>query len=1830
MMVTSRTWGRVSAWATSLAVIAAGVALLPASAAHADHHVLPGNESDIGVYTDGQADTMDIGDPTYSNLGTVEQDLEPGVPWTADSMHQSIFDKDLAAGGTDYYLDRILGVRGNLGNAVLQTRGRSLYMRGASNNNFTQLGFAGSAFVGGPNNLGNLFTVQVRQADATVPLAEVPAERFNAPSHAKSQLNVGTTGVVVNQRKFMTYDNVAVSAMEFSNPGAAPVTFTLRAASGLATQPGATADELSGTRTITSGANNGLVDTPWVQMKFGLKGAGFSRNGTNLEREVTIPAGGSSAVSVAAVAYHDQLRQSYDSFEDYAALSPNDAFRTAVTAFNRRWAEDIPYVNVPDPAVEKAIVYRWWGERYNSLDAAAPGYVYQYPTTIEGVNLYQNAVALTQPMHLQDTKWIRNPYLGYGQVMNIGELSGSSAFIDSPGHTSWNNHYSQYLGTAGLEAFNVHGGGPAVAERFAEYFEGDGVGQLEHYDGNDDNLIAYDTNYMPGNDSDAITFGFPKANASAPGARTIERPESAYVWGAFDAASQLYEMAGDDADAGSTSQKADEIQAAILDRLWSPDMRMFTALTSHGAQSAATANGNPNPLPADQRDHIPSRESNLYDVYAENLIPEGDAAEYVDGFRFLRYGDNFPIFPFYTANQFDKTRYNIGGSNNFSNINFTVQYRAVRSALRHYDPEGKYVTPEYARRLLDWMAWSIYPQAGDVRQPNQAEYYSNWNPTAKTYNRNNQNHVMLGNMNYIYVEDMGGIQPRSDDKIELWPIDLGYEHFMVNNLRYHGKDVTIVWDEDGSAYGMGAGYSLFIDGEKKANATELGRFTYDPATNTVDGEDGLTVTATDDTGADVPTAVDTEIEDERVVDYMKTAGIDLTEDATNLASSATLSSSYTQAGTRPTPWRTFHTPGITGQMNYTPGAIATTERPVSLDAVNDGNTVSEPYWGNYGTTTSKGYIELDLGSAKTFDNVKVFFYSDRQTGGYREPARYFVQVPDGSGGWKAVPNQWKSMAIPQAKFNEALFDTVTSDKVRVAFDNAPGNFTAISEIQVFDSGREVPDVAGNAAPVVTVNRDAAGNGNLRTRLVATASDDGLPYDQDLTFGWEVVSKPAGAGAIISSPSSLTTTVTGTIPGDYVFRFRASDGELTTEREITVNLEEVDTFADLGQYATITTSGFPSWENPQQVKNPSTPASSNPGAGNGWGTYGQANNGGSEATAAWIRYAWDEPVRLAGSDIYWYDDNGGTRRPNPATYAIERSDDGTTWTPVTLQGSAYADALLTNRYNRLNFEPITTKFLRIRIFGIQNNAAGTGVLRWRAYSERVESTEAPVIVRTEQGVVPELPTQLNAVYESGARTTIPFTWQEITPAMVEDVNTDPFVVYGTNSDYGLIAEAQVYVRPETPDDGITIQGAQQFEQTVAVGEQPYLPTKLLVSYNDGSRDNQAVGIEWDYDETLVDTPGTYFITGNLVLPDYVGDAGTTTTTLKLTVGEGDTAAPVTTLTWTPAEPDGNDGWYKTAPTFTLTPEDTGGSGVVGSDIQYRIDDGAWQAYGVGPVTVPDGTHTIEYRSTDRAGNAETAKSAGPVKVDATAPVSSATVQDATVTVTATDALSGVDLIEVKVDDGEWTEYTAPVTVEGEGTHTVLYRATDVAGVVEADRSVEVTVPPVEQPDTTGPQIGLAGVTSRSYLDAARLTLRWNATDSESGVASTTATLDGKPVRQGELNLHTMRLGQHTLAVTSVDRAGNTSSRTVRFTTITSITSMRTLITRFIRLNNASTPALTRELRTHLDNAAYTMNRGRNALAIGHLQKFKAATKRLRYKSHGEVLRRDANWMIVRLR
>jgi uncharacterized lipoprotein YddW (UPF0748 family) len=99
-------------------------------------------------------------------------------------------------------------------------------------------------------------------------------------------------------------------------------------------------------------------------------------------------------------------------------------------------------------------------------------------------------------------------------------------------------------------------------------------------------------------------------------------------------------------------------------------------------------------------------------------------------------------------------------------------------------------------------------------------------------------------------------------------------------------------------------------------------------------------------------------------------------------------------------------------------------------------------------------------------------------------------------------------------------------------------------------------------------------------------------------------------------------------------------------------------------------------------------------------------------------------------------------------------------------------------------------------------------------------------------------------------------------------------------------------------------------------------------------------------------------------------------------ELDILDPQTTAGVAPATPNGQNGWYKTAPTITLNASDNC-SGV--STTEYSTDGGAtWQPYSGSFVFNTEGVTTILYRSIDRASNAETAQSIN-VKVDTSAPV-----------------------------------------------------------------------------------------------------------------------------------------------------------------------------------------------------------------------------------------------------
>ena len=1371
---------------------------------------------------------LDIGYPTFKNTELLDEvyDLSKlGVSYSEKDIMMAIYKQDLANGGDSFYMDRILaregvcngnaGSNGNADGNTFLTRGRALYMYTSSP---SVIGFGGNTAYHQPLGRGDLVRVLFSNADGSLTTKEDTSKRVNAPSNWSSTYSVGSN-LTLDVVKFIHQENVAVTTMTLTNKSAEDQAITVAADSIFATEPGkvtvngAEQTELTGTCSSPAG-----LTTIYARMT----GDGFEAASSDdycwLSRDVTVPAGGSVELKVVIAFTTEEIPESTEQYLRFAGLGNLEAVRAQKAEYNLYWAENLPYIDVPKKAVQKAIDYRWWLERFNSLDANIPGYDYQYPVTIEGVLGYNNAIILTQPMHLQDTKWLRSPYLAYGQLLSAGNSSQSSAFLDNPGNrNNWNNHYGQYLAEAGYEAFNVIGGGAEVAENFAYYFGHDATGQLEHYgnhiEGRD--LIAYRNNYMTGNDADTISM-------HAPGTGTWKaHGENAYVWAAADAAAKLYEQLGNTEQAKYYRDLADKIKADVLELMWCEECQKFETYAVRPTGTQHNAN---------QPNLVKYTESNNYNYFAVGLVPDDAASvtKYKEALKAFSNGKEFPIFPFYTANQVHNQE--VSGSNNFSNINFTVQLRLYESALRTYDKEQTYITDDMLAMMAEWMAWNVYPDAGDVRYPNNNEFHNIDGRTYENYYRSWIYHNILGNYTYLFIEDMAGIQPRSDEKIELSPIDFSYDHFMVNNVRYHGHDLTVVWDkpDDGKTWynECPEGYSLYIDGTLAFTLKDLAHVVYDSATKEISFPDGAVEIVTNNGGAAIPTAMNTAITEEKVLNMLEKSGM---HGMTNLAEGAEVTATFTPDKARAASWAEKHRADGSDSTSK-----AVNETAPDPQAVVDGTTVDMPFWGNYGSVNERDSLTLKLSSKQTVDMATLYFYNDRQTNGYSEPSKFAVEYWDGEA-WQAVRQQTRTPSAPRANYNAVYFAPVETDQFRFTFTNKDKGFTAVTEIQLFNEGGDRDHPAQNTAPSVKLAEDTSMTGNLYTTLKATCTDDGLPYDKDMSYAWELVSAPEGAEVILSSANKPTTTISGSVEGEYTVRFTVSDGELSATAELTVTLKQGAAGGlgeDVAPSASSVESDYTSsWENLNGINNPSfEPTSSNVGTGKGWGNWRQ-----SAGSEHYVGYTWDEAVTIGGADIYWYDDGGGTRIPSKLR--MQYLDASGTWQDVNIT-TPFESCIAKNTYNRVEFDRVTTTRLRLYVT-VRSGAEANGIYRFKVYSSVDVASLNEVFLATKPGVMPTLPSNVTAVTSDGALISVPVTWETLTQDMI--ASDGEVKLRGVNNSTGKMTTCTIYVRSDM--DKATITSVEPVEVTTMQGIVPALPKTVKVGYNNGAFDNQTVKVTW---------------------------------------------------------------------------------------------------------------------------------------------------------------------------------------------------------------------------------------------------------------------------------------------------------------------------------------------------------------------------------------------------
>ena len=305
--------------------------------------------------------------------------------------------------------------------------------------------------------------------------------------------------------------------------------------------------------------------------------------------------------------------------------------------------------------------------------------------------------------------------------------------------------------------------------------------------------------------------------------------------------------------------------------------------------------------------------------------------------------------------------------------------------------------------------------------------------------------------------------------------------------------------------------------------------------------------------------------------------------------------------------------------------------------------------------------------------------------------------------------------------------------------------------------------------------------------------------------------------------------------------------------------------------------------------------------------------------------------------------------------------------------------------------------------------------------------------------------------------------------------------------------------------------------------------------------------WNFDTTTTGGDGFYEfysvatdIAGNRELPPASPDTSTSV----------DTAPPISAMIALPT--------YETIAAFNVTANAAdSGSGVAKVDFYARRSGGAWVLVGTG-TTAPfswtfdstpaggDGLYEFYSVATDVLGNREPKVPAAEAftTVDTTPPSTVSSlggisgtlpwyVSAVTVTLTASDATTGVSATQYRIDAGTWTSYTGPFAIAVDGTHSVEYASTDTAGNVEPTHSVSLSID-TKSPTTTG---SLSGSPGSSGWWSSVVTVTLSATDETSGVARIEINVDGQGWQTYSVAVQVAAEGAHGVAFRSIDVAGN---------------------------------------------------------------------------------------------
>jgi len=445
---------------------------------------------------------------------------------------------------------------------------------------------------------------------------------------------------------------------------------------------------------------------------------------------------------------------------------------------------NVPLFECPDAALEQIYYYRWWTLRKH-LKNTPDGFVFTEFLTKVGHSGKYNTISCALGHHICEARWLRNRrYLDeYIKFWYRRDREGRMGHLHS---------YSNWAADAIYNLYLVNHDARFLTDMVYELIEDFQAWKKEKLLPNG-LFWQYD-----------VRDGMEESISGSRHEKNTRPPLNSYMYAHAKAISEIAAIAGKHEIAEEYARQAARIKSLVQILLWNEDHKFFEV--RHEDDKLADVRETIGLIPwcfnlpdaGYERAWLQIKDPDGFKAphgltTAERRHPEFDG----NGRRTCEW--NGPVWPYTTSQTL------VGLANLLRNykqnfVDKTDYFDTLLTYAKSHQKDGRPYIGQYID--FDDGTWILGDKQSD-------RYY---------------NHSTFCD---LVITGLVGLVPRADSIVEIDPLVRpdAWDFFCLDNVRYHNRVLTIIWDKTGTKYARGQGLRVYANGEQIAHCDNLARVT---------------------------------------------------------------------------------------------------------------------------------------------------------------------------------------------------------------------------------------------------------------------------------------------------------------------------------------------------------------------------------------------------------------------------------------------------------------------------------------------------------------------------------------------------------------------------------------------------------------------------------------------------------------------------------------------------------------------------------------------------------------------------------------------------------------------------------------------------------------------------------------------------------------------------------------------------------------------------------------------------------------------------------------------